>query len=245
MARVRRIGVIMTAMALLAGATAAAGWRLHKSRTFQLVGELIPRVNTPDSVVALTFDDGPTVAFTEEILTLLAERRVSATFFLVGSAIEREPDLARRIAAAGHEIGNHSWSHQPMVLRRPSSVQREVEATDRIIRQIGYAGPIHFRAPYGKRLLALPWYLMRTGRPHVLWDIEPESYPQIARDSARIVEHVIERVRPGSIILLHPFFESRRATITALPAVIDALRDAGYRIETVSALLERRPAPLP
>lgn len=220
-------------------ALAYAAWRLQKSPTMQLMGELVTRVETSDSLVALTFDDGPNKGLAEEIVAILSRKQVRATFFLVGSAIERYPEQARLLFDAGHELGNHSYSHERMVLRRLSTIEREVEETDRLIRSLGYQGPIHFRAPYGKRLLVLPYYLMKKDRPHVLWDVAPDSNPGVGDDSVRLVTHVVEHVRPGSIILLHPFFESRRESIEAVPAIIDELRARGYRFVTVTELLTR------
>ena len=215
------------------------GWHLHKSRSYQLFGELVERVETRDSVVALTFDDGPTPGFTAEVLEILASAGVPATFFVVGSNLERWPEDGRALVEAGHELGNHSYSHGRLVLRSPTFVRSEVLRTDSLIRSAGYDGAkIHFRPPYGKKLVVLPWVLSRLGTRTVLWDIEPESYGAVARDAVRIQEHVLERVSPGSIILLHPFFESRRPTIRALPALIEELQDRGYRFVTVSDLLE-------
>jgi peptidoglycan/xylan/chitin deacetylase (PgdA/CDA1 family) len=214
------------------------GWRLHKSRSYQLFGELIQRVETSDSVVAITFDDGPTPGFTGEVLEILDRAGARATFFVVGSSVERWPADARAMVAAGHELGNHSYSHRRLVLKSPRSVRSEVLRTDSLIRAAGSTGEIYFRPPYGKKLVVLPWVLSRLGRRTVLWDIEPESYGAVARDPGRIREHVLERVAPGSIILLHPFFESRRPTLTALPELIEDLRVRGYRLLTVSELID-------
>lgn len=214
-------------------------WRTQRSRTFQLMGTFVPRVETADSVVALTFDDGPTPGYAETIVAMLAAKRVRATFFVVGSEVERFPDQARRLVEAGHELGNHSYTHRRLVLKRLSTIRDEVERTDRLIREAGHEGPIHFRAPYGKRLLVLPYYLSKTERTHVMWDVEPESYGEVAGDLARIVEHVVERVRPGSIVLLHTFYPDREASRRAVPGIIDALKARGYRFVTVSELLGR------
>jgi peptidoglycan/xylan/chitin deacetylase (PgdA/CDA1 family) len=214
-----------------------SGWRLHKSRSYQLFGELVQRVETTDSVVALTFDDGPTKGFTAEVLRILDRAGARATFFVVGSNVERWPEDASAMVEAGHEIGNHSYSHGTLVLRGPASVRSEVLRTDSLIRAAGHTGEIHFRPPYGKKLIVLPWVLSRLGTRTVLWDIEPESFQDVATDPARIREHVLERVSPGSIILLHTFFESRRSTLNALPDLIAELQDRGYRLVTVSELL--------
>jgi len=146
-------------------AAAAAGYgllRLSKARTFQVFGDLVARVATEQKVAALTFDDAPFAA-DAEVLRLLARERVKATFYCVGANIEKDPAIAAAITAAGHELGNHTWSHKRMVFKTPVFVAREIERTDALIRASGYKGEITFRPPYGKKLLALPWYLSRRG----------------------------------------------------------------------------------
>src|SRR5262245_16592986 len=88
-------------------AMTAAAFRISKSRTFQFFGAIIPRINTREKIVALTFDDGPTPDATEEILSILNEERVKATFFVIGADLERNLEEGRKIVAAGHELGNH------------------------------------------------------------------------------------------------------------------------------------------
>jgi chitin deacetylase len=188
-------------IALLVGVMAL--WQVSKSRTFQFFGVIVPRINTSEKVVALTFDDGPTSSGTNEILRVLDEMEVKATFFVIGADLEQNMAAGRKIVAAGHEFGNHSYSHVRMILVTPSFVQQEIEKTDRLIREAGYSREINFRPPYGKRLLALSYYLSKTGRKTIMWDVEPDSNPEIAGDSRRIIEETRSRVRPGSIILLH------------------------------------------
>jgi peptidoglycan/xylan/chitin deacetylase (PgdA/CDA1 family) len=214
-----------------------SAWRLSKSRKFQFFGEMVARVQTSSPVVALTFDDGPTPGFTDEILDILSEEEVSATFFVAGQSIEENMPQARHIVAEGHELGNHSYSHTRMLGRSYAFVGEEVERTDNLIRAAGYDGDIHFRPPYGKRFILLPYYLRVTGRTTILWDVEPESYPEIAADAEAIVNHVLDNTRPGSIILLHVMTESRGQTMQAVPAIIDGLQSRGYRFVTVSELL--------
>jgi chitin deacetylase len=211
-------------------------WKFTKSRTLQCFGNIVPRVDTSAPVVALTFDDGPS-QFTEEILAILRERDVRATFFVTGQAVEEHTAAARSIVEEGHELGNHSYSHQYMMLKSYSFIQQEIESTDRLIREAGYEGDIHFRSPYGKKLIVLPYYLDQTGRLNIFFDVEPESYPEIAADADRIVEHVLEKTRPGSIVLLHVMPESRVESRKALPGVIQGLQERGYSFVTVSELL--------
>ena len=216
-------------------------WRLHKSRSVQLWGGLVTRVETDQQVVALTFDDGPSPGGTEAILDTLGRLGVRATFFVTGHELEAHPDLGRRLVEAGHALGNHSFSHDPMVLRSPAWVRTEVERTDSLVRATGYDGPIPFRPPYGKRLVVLPYYLHQRGRETLFWDIEPETYPDVAASAERMADHVAERVRPGSIVLLHVMYASRAESVRAVPIVVERLRAAGYRFVTVPELLALRP----
>jgi peptidoglycan/xylan/chitin deacetylase (PgdA/CDA1 family) len=229
--RVTVLGLVTMALVL------GSAWHLIRSRTFQLFGEIVTCVETPAPLVALTFDDGPTPEFTEEVLAILRERGVKATFFVTGRELQDNPAEAQRLVAEGHELGNHSYSHEPMLLKPLSFIQEEVERTDLLIRTHRYEGGIHFRAPYAKRFILLPLYLSRTGRKHILWDVEPESYPDVAADADKIVNHVIEETRPGSIILLHVMYESRAESREALPHIIQGLHQRGYHFVTVSELL--------
>lgn len=229
--------ILVLGLALVA---ALGAWKLSGARGWQWTGELVARVETGERVVALTFDDGPTDRYTGEVLAVLAAREVPATFFLVGQAIRRHPEATRRIVEAGHEIGNHSYSHRRMVAVTPGFVDDELSATDAAIREAGYEGPVRFRPPYGKKLVVLPWYLARNGRTTVTWDVEPETWLPVDAPPRDFVNHVLERVRPGSIVLLHVMFDARESTRQALPAIIDALRGRGYRFVTVSELLALR-----
>lgn len=231
---VGRVLVIGAAAALGSSLLAWGGLRLSGSRTHQLVGELVTRVETSDSLIALTFDDGPVPVYTDSVLGVLDELGVSATFFMVGGAMEAHPDLVAEVARRGHELGNHSYSHRRLVLKRPRTIRREIEETDALIRAAGRAQEILVRPPYGKRLLGLPLYLWRRDRPVVLWDLEPDTYHSRPDD---VVRYVLDRVRPGSIILLHVEMPSRSANRTALGRMIPRLLARGYRFVTVSELL--------
>ncbi|GAD83595.1 polysaccharide deacetylase [Nocardia asteroides NBRC 15531] len=208
---------------------------LMNSRTYQLTGELVARVETDQKWVALTFDDGPTHR-TPEVLRMLAELRVPATFYLVGGDLAAHPEYGAAIAAAGHEIGNHSYSHRRMVLISGDTVRSEIERTDTEIRRTGYQGPITFRPPYGKKLWSLPNYLAEHDRTTVTWDVEPDSAGGASRDA--IVADTLARTRPGSIILLHVMHGGESAA--AVPEIVRGLRAQGYEFTTVSDLSSRR-----
>jgi len=235
-----RIGTVRRAITLSVTITplvALAGWQVSKSRDFQIFGEMVSRVETSVPVVALTFDDGPTPVFTEEILGVLRAEGVRATFFVTGAALEENMAEAQRIVAHGHELGNHSYSHKRMVGRSYAFVREEIERTDQLTRAAGCKGEIHFRPPYGKRFIVLPYYLSVTGRTTIFMDVEPESCTDVAVDRERIVQHVLEETRPGSIILLHVMNESRGESMEAVPGIIRGLRNRGYNFVTVSELL--------
>ena len=212
-------------------------WKLSNSRTYQITGELISRVELTDSLVALTFDDGPTKEYTDDILDVLNSHEVPATFFLTGREIQQNRAEAERIVRAGHQVGNHSYSHPQMVLKSPSFISDELTQTDAVIREIGYDGEIYFRPPYSKKLFLLPWELSKRGQTSVTWDIEPESYPEVRQSAETIADHVEEKVSPGSIILLHVMYGPREESRQAVPLIIERLRNKGYRFVTVSELI--------
>lgn len=215
-------------------------WQLSKSRDFQLFGEIVSRVDTNEKVVALTFDDGPTPEYTDGVLDVLRERGVKATFFLMGADAEKNPDQAQAIIADGHELGNHTFTHPDMTLTSVDKARDEVERTDAALRSAGYSGEIHFRPPFGKKLIGLPLYLADHDRTTITWDVEPESYSDIAADPKLITAHVLQKARPGSIIILHVMYKARETSRQALPDVIDGLHERGFRFVTVSELLAMR-----
>lgn len=228
--------VVALGVALVLG---IGGYFVSRSTTFQFFGGLTARVDTTDRRVALTFDDGPTPGDLDMVLAALASRGVRATFFVNGDAVAAHPDLARRIVAAGHELGNHTWSHRRMLLVTPDEVASEVGRTDDVIRAAGWRGEILFRPPYGKKLLVLPWWLADHGRRTVTWDVAPEAYDGTPEPTDRLVTATLDRTRPGSIILLHPF-QGRTSTQAAIGPVIDRLKARGYTFVTASELLGAR-----
>ncbi|MFM7313748.1 MAG: polysaccharide deacetylase family protein [Cyanobium sp.] len=206
---------------------AAAVALLADSHTVQVLGAHMAAVSPRGHSVVLSFDDGPNPLATPRILSVLRSRAVPATFFLIGERIERYPQLAQRIVREGHQIGNHSYSHPRMVLERPRSYARELDRTDRLIRSLGYRGTIDFRAPYGQKLVVLPWLLARRGKLSVLWSVDSRDW--IDSDPESIARRVLRQVKPGSIVLLHDLPRTARA----LPRIIDGLKQRGYHFRTV------------
>jgi peptidoglycan-N-acetylglucosamine deacetylase len=227
---------VFGSVAVLAFAIGGAwgGLQLSNSRTHQLAGDLLTRVETSDSVIAITFDDGPIPVYTDSTLDVLDEFGARATFFMVGERMEQRPRLVGEVLARGHEIGNHSYNHPIMVLKRWSTIRSQIERTDSIIRAAGQEGEIWFRPPDGKRLLGLPLYLSLRKRPIVLWDLEPDSE---WRNADEVVQYVLDRVRPGSILLLHTELPVRTENRIALRRLLPLLSARGYRFVTLSELV--------
>jgi len=224
------VGTPLVLLGLLAGLG-----KLSRSWTYQLFGELYPWVETSEKVVALTFDDGPKPGQTEELLGILKRHGVKASFFMVGRNIERHPELAARVLAEGHQLGNHSYSHRRLVLKSPSYVQEEIDKTDTLLRGLGVKGEILFRAPFGKKLVVLPWLLSRSGRKHITFDVV--SRDDETQDVGLLTSRVMESVRPGSIILFHDGGRDKPGTVQAVDVVLGKLKEQGYRFVTVSELL--------
>jgi len=226
-----------SALALLLVAVSALGLReMVNSSTFQLFGDHVARVDTPEKVVALTFDDGPHPQHTPRVLDVLERYRVRATFFMMGRNVERYPTVARAVLDRGHEIGNHSYSHPRLVFMSPRRVRDEIERTDELLRSIGVSGEIHFRPPHAAKLVVLPYVLVQMNRLSVLGDVDPEEWK--GPPAAIMTESILRQVRPGSIIGLHDPLGSE--TLRTLEDSIKALVARGYRFETVSELVRRR-----
>lgn len=209
-------------------------YKLMNSRTVQLFGGLTAEVNTDEKVVALTFDDGPTNKV-EDILPILEKHDAKATFFLIGNEIEKNPEAAQMIARAGHQIGNHTYSHKRMVLKSPSFIKEEIQKTNKLILKAGYKGEIDFRPPNGKKLLVLPYYLNQQNIETITWNLEPDSYYTKSSDK---INYVKKNVKPGSIILLHPMYDETGEELKTLEGILKALSTEGYTFITVNELQE-------
>jgi peptidoglycan/xylan/chitin deacetylase (PgdA/CDA1 family) len=212
---------------------------LMDSRTVQVMGDHVSRVDTPQKVVALTFDDGPNDACVGELIADLGQYGAQGTFYVVGAEAEAHPAALKSLVAAGEELGDHTFHHRRLVFVSTSTVRDEIDATDAVIRAAGYTGPITVRPPYGKKLLSYPFEMASGGRTTVMWDLEPDSLA-IHGDAAAMTQYVVDNVRPGSIIELHPWAAGNAATRSALPMIMAALRDQGYSFLRVSQLLALR-----
>ncbi len=215
-----------------------ACYELMNSRNFQLFGRIYSMNKVNEKVAALTFDDGPLPVYTDKILTILSKENVKGTFYLTGNEIKSDRNDALKIVLAGHEIGNHSYSHKRMIFRSWNFIKTEIEATDSLIKSIGYNKITTFRPPYCKKLFLLPLYMAMNNRITITCNIEPDSDSALSSNSLKMVDYVSEHIQPGSIILFHVMNKSRSESLNAVEPVIRSLKSKGYSFVTVSRLME-------
>ena len=189
--------------------------------------------------VALTFDDGPNPPYTGQILGILARYQVPATFFCVGLQASAHPADIARMAAAGHGLGNHTWSHPFLPDLTGAQLAAQLDRTDEAVaRAAGGREPGLFRPPYGSRSPDVLRWLGDRGSPIVLWDVDPSDW---ARPGAAVIAgRVLTQTRPGTIILMHDGGGNRSQTVAALPLVIEGLLDRGFRFTLAADLLAAR-----
>jgi peptidoglycan/xylan/chitin deacetylase (PgdA/CDA1 family) len=222
-------------IALAASATAglALGAAAHGAyhRNSWVFGRPITRLPGTARAVALTFDDGPNPDATPEILRVLAGEGVPATFFLLGRHVERWPALARDVADAGHEVGNHGWHHRKLHVRGPRWVRADLARGTSAIETATRHRPRLFRAPHGFRSPWVSAIARSLGQRTVGWSLGVWDSDRPGVDA--IAQRALAGARPGHILLLHDGdgydpFGDRLQTARALPRIIRGLRERGY-----------------
>lgn len=171
----------------------------------RLFGEALIAPTRPGEL-ALTFDDGPNPAWTPRLLDILATHQVQATFFLVGRYAEAEPELVRRIVAAGHLIGNHSWSHVNLALTAASRVKEELTRTSQTLEQIAGVPVRYFRPPFGARRPVVFLIARSLGMVPVLWNAMTTDWSEpladrIAERLTRKIDRLERQGRAANIVL--------------------------------------------
>lgn len=184
--------------------------------------------------VAMTFDDGPHPTLTPRLLDILAQRHIHATFFLIGQNAQRYPSIVKRIAAEGHEIGNHTWTHPILSKLSDERVHSELQQTADAIRAATGADIRLMRPPYGALTQRQRETVHRDfGYNIILWSVDPLDWKD---PGASVVQsRIVAGVKPGAIILSH---DIHKGTVDAMPATLDALAAQAYQFVTVSELLK-------
>ncbi|HSK26562.1 MAG TPA: polysaccharide deacetylase family protein [Jiangellales bacterium] len=178
--------------------------------------------------VALTFDDGPNPGVTPALLDELGALEVAATFCVVGSLVERHPEIVARIAAEGHALCDHSATHDLRLPGRDAeTVQREVVGTLERIGQAAPGAPVpYWRAPGGNWSAAVDDVARAHGMTPLGWTVDPRDWEGPGTDA--VVDRILTQVRPGAVVLLHDGGGDGPDMVAALPVVVQALREAGY-----------------
>ncbi|QIK69439.1 polysaccharide deacetylase family protein [Erysipelothrix sp. HDW6C] len=183
-------------------------------------------------LIALTFDDGPHQTLTPQLLDILKQKDTEATFFVLGSQVKKNPEIVRRAYAEGHAIGSHTYSHYNLVNLTPEEVASEFERTNEQILLATGESPIMMRPPYGSFNDEIA---QNANAAIILWSVDTQDWNGL--DAKTIVDNVVSDSKDGSIVLMH---DIHKASIEAVPVIIDALHEEGYTLVSVETLLEVR-----
>lgn len=183
--------------------------------------------------IAMTFDDGPVSANTTRLLDMLKRRNIMATFYVIGTRVQNNQSLVRRMVAEGHEVGNHTWTHGKLTTMSDSKVRWELDKTrDAIVAAAGVK-PRTMRPPYGALSTRQRSMIFREyGYPTIMWDVDPQDWKKPGVSVVR--NRILSKTKNGSIILLH---DLHSASVDAVPSTLDALLNKGYKFVTVSQLI--------
>lgn len=195
---------------------------------------VIKKVPTTHKVVALTVDDGPHSKTTPELLAVLREKNVKLTLFILGENANSHPEILAQAVADGHEIATHAYSHQLLSKMEQKDVGQELDQAEKIITAMAPA-PTLFRPPGGAYNEQVLEEAAKHGYTTILWSIDTGDWRRPSVN--HVVEAVMKDIEPGSIVLMHDG-QYPLPTPKAMRIIIDRLREQGYRIVTVSELLQ-------
>lgn len=195
----------------------------------QVLNEPVKNIDPTKPMVALTFDDGPTKRYTPSILDALKEHNASATFFILGSKAESEPELLQRMVLEGNEIGNHTYSHKQLTTLSKERIEEEITHTQESIFKVTNRYPQIIRPPYGSKNENV--FQCADDKKIVTWTIDTEDWR--SKSAEAIVKKTLSEVEDGSIILMHDMYAtSAEAAVILIPE----LQEMGYQLVTVSDL---------
>jgi polysaccharide deacetylase family sporulation protein PdaB len=197
-------------------------------------------LNGPSSKrqVALTFDDGPDLEYTPQILDVLKKYNVQATFFVVGNRTKAHPEIVKRMVEEGHEVGSHSYNHPNLPELSPSDFRYQLKQADEILQPLIKYSPKLFRPPYGAIDEEQIKWLASQHYTIVNWNVDSLDWKGLSDD--QVADNVLSNVSPGAIILQHSSGgkgEDLSGTVKALPRIIEQLQADDVQFVTVSKLL--------
>jgi peptidoglycan-N-acetylglucosamine deacetylase len=228
-------------------AVGAAGFAYYHAQvpTSQLYGATICRNRDARGLIALTYDDGPNPRFTESLLSVLERHGARATFFLIGKWTEREPALAREVQAAGHAIGNHTFTHPTLALCSGERVQEELRRCAVAVEDAGVSfsrvdGAALMRPPWGRRRPGTLRAIRSAGYAPVIWSVTGWDWRE--RETAASIAERCSKAKDGDVILLHDGVHTepagdRAASVGATEKILERLTAEGYRFVAVPELM--------
>ena len=190
---------------------------------------VMPRAD--GSLIALTFDDGPSLEITPQIIALLEKYEARATFCVIGYVLERNMNIGKMIFESGCELVGHSWGHSDLTKLEPEAIEEQLLSTNALIEEITGSAPVFYRPPYGAVNDKVREVSENLGFSLLMWSIDPKDWKE--KDAEVTYEHILERVTDGSVILCHDIYES---TLEMVEMLLDELTERGYRFVTVSEL---------
>lgn len=238
----------MLALAVTGVATAAAFATAYQSMapTGQWFGRTFTGLPRSGRQLALTYDDGPNDPHTLRLLEVLARHDVHATFFLIGSRVQQRPDLVREIAAAGHVVGNHTFTHPLLTFKSAAEIRRELSQTrSAVLDAVGEHSNL-FRPPFGGRRPAVLRIARKLGLQPVMWNVT--GYDWNAPPATTIEEKVTKQIRGGNVILLHDgghkaMGADRSQTVLATDHLIARYKSEGYEFITIPRMMPEQTRP--
>lgn len=189
------------------------------------------KVYSDKKLIALTFDDGPNAITTPILLDGLAKRNVKATFFMLGTCMEENPDIVKRIYQDNHGIGNHSYSHKNLIKLNNDEAKIQYDKPNEILNSIIGTVSTAFRPPYGNYNDDIKAF---SDTPIVLWNIDPQDWKY--KDTEKVANHIINKAKDGDIILLHDIYDT---SVKATFKIIDTLKEEGFTFVTIDQLIRR------
>ncbi len=198
-------------------------------------GRVYCRSSCSDKRIALTFDDGPHPRYTGEILSILKEYNVTATFFIIGVNAENYPDALRKIAESGCEIGNHTYSHANLRHMNHEEIKKEIQKCEDVLSKTIGVRPVVFRPPEGMYPNDATEIMENLGYDIILWSIDTMDWAM--NPSYQIERLVMKETKGGDIILMHDYVSGGNTTCQALRKMIPNLLSRGYEFVTVSQLI--------
>lgn len=189
--------------------------------------------NVDKPYIAITFDDGPHGALTPKLLDMLKERKIKATFFVVGTCAAEYPDIIKRIHDEGHELANHSWNHTNLAKLSTDGVRSQIQKTNDIVEKTTGVKMTLLRPPYGSfREAQRQWAVTEMGMPSILWAVDPMDWRD--RSSSLVRDRIVSNTKAGDIILCH---DIHATTVNAMPSTLDQLTARGFQFVTCSELI--------